>query len=57
MRLTSNLIKLALLLAVTVMTLTVVLFDADKAAQDGITHMAALVLGGLLHSLGGTDDT
>ena len=57
MRLTGNLIKLALLLAVVVMTLTVVLFDADKAAQDGVTHMAALVLGGLLHSLGGTDDT
>ena len=53
MRLTSNFLKLVTLLTLAVMTLAVILLDADQGAQDAMTHLFAIGCGALLHSLTG----
>ena len=53
MNISANTLKLAVLVTVAVMTMVTILFDADKGAQDAMTHMAAITIGALLHSMTG----
>ena len=56
MRISNNMLKLAFMAIISIVTIVVVLWDNDGAAQDAMTHAFALAVGALLHSMGGQNE-
>ena len=56
MRISNNVLKLAFMIIISLVTVVVVLWDNDGEAQNAITHAFALTIGALLHSMGGQND-
>ena len=51
MRISSNVLKLAILVLLGMMTVLFMLFDKTESAVDAMTHIFAFAVGTVLHSM------
>ena len=57
MRITTNVLKLAILIVLALLTAVILLFDKTESAVDAMTHTFAFAIGTLLHSMIQDDKT
>ena len=57
MRITQNVLKLALLIILSIVTCAIILLGKSEGAQDAFSHMLAVCIGTILHTTSQVDKT